>query len=51
MGENKSEQDLREYLKVNIDKYDLIHYNIEIFKEGIPELETEHSIGIQNKKI
>lgn len=51
MGENKSEQNLREYLKVNIDKYDLIHYNIEIFKEGLPELETEHSIGIQNKKI
>ncbi|WP_077212450.1 hypothetical protein [Bacillus dakarensis] len=42
MDETKNEQELREYLKGNIDKYDLIHYNIEILKKDIQELEKEH---------
>ncbi|MBD8071588.1 hypothetical protein [Bacillus sp. PS06] len=51
MDETKSEQELRDYLKENIDKYDLIHYDIEIFQKNIQELEKEHSLSLQNKDI
>lgn len=44
MDESKSEEELREYLKENIDKYDLIHYDIEVFRMDIEELEKEHSL-------
>ena len=51
MDETKSEQELREYLKENIDKYDLIYYDIEVFKKDIQGLEKEHLLRLQNKEI
>ncbi|MFD2444049.1 hypothetical protein ACFSO7_08625 [Bacillus sp. CGMCC 1.16607] len=51
MDETKSEQELRDYLEENIDTYDLIYYNIEIFKKNIQELEKEHTLRLQNKDI
>jgi hypothetical protein len=41
MDETKSEQELRKYLEENIDKLYLEHYNIEISKRGLEEVETE----------
>lgn len=46
MDESKSEQELRGYLQENIDKYDLIHYDIEVFKMDIEEMEKEHSLKL-----
>ncbi|WP_419394181.1 hypothetical protein [Cytobacillus praedii] len=46
MDETKSEQDLRDYLKENIDKYDLIYYNVEVFKKNKQELEKEHTMSL-----
>ncbi|MEC1526048.1 hypothetical protein P9D43_29055 [Neobacillus niacini] len=43
MDETKSEQEIRKYIKENIDKYDLAYYNIEIFKKDIQELEKENN--------
>ncbi|MCP1161270.1 hypothetical protein [Bacillus infantis] len=51
MDKTKSEEELREYLKENIENYDLIYYEIEIFKKDIKELEKEHSLSLQNKDI
>ena len=51
MDETKNEQELRKYLKDNIDKYDLIYYNIEVFKKDIQELEKERLLRLQNKEI
>ncbi|MGE8081983.1 hypothetical protein [Peribacillus loiseleuriae] len=48
MDETKSELELREYLEENIDKSDLSHYNIKVFKKNIQELETEHLLYLQN---
>lgn len=44
MDNSKSEQELREYLQKNIEKHDLIYYDIEVLKMDIQELEKEHSL-------
>ncbi|WP_102272180.1 hypothetical protein [Cytobacillus massiliigabonensis] len=46
MDETKSEQELRDYLNENIDKYDLIYYNVEVFKKSQQELEIEHAMSL-----
>lgn len=38
----KSEPELQKYLEENLDKSDLNHYNIEIFKRNLQELQIEH---------
>ncbi|MFJ7953631.1 hypothetical protein ACIQZG_19185 [Lysinibacillus sp. NPDC096418] len=41
MDETKSEVQLKKYLEENVNKTDLSHYNIEITKRSLQEVETE----------
>ncbi|MFL0366182.1 hypothetical protein ACH0BF_24635 [Pseudobacillus sp. 179-B 2D1 NHS] len=44
MDEAKSKQELQKYLKENVSKSDLNHYNIEILKRNLQEVEEEHTM-------
>lgn len=41
MDETNSEKELKKYLEKNISKLDLKHYNIEVFKRSLQEVQTE----------
>ena len=51
MDETKSELELRGFLEESIDKTDLRHYDIEVFKKDIRELEKKNLLKFQNQSI
>ncbi|USK45081.1 hypothetical protein [Cytobacillus oceanisediminis] len=46
MDEAKNEKKLQEYLEKKVSKADLNHYNIEISKRNLQEMQTEHAMAL-----
>ncbi|WP_197204444.1 hypothetical protein [Cytobacillus firmus] len=44
MDEANSEKELQKYLEKNVSKADLNHYNIDISKRNLQEVQTEHAL-------